>query len=212
MGKLADATRVAAAIALWSAVALLWRDRLEATMVGHALVQLPLLVAAGALLVPRGSPRLQPRAHPYSLPVLLIGLFTLAIWMLPRSLDGALSDPTLELAKVLSLPLFAGTSLRWSWPRLPPVTRSFVLANLISMLLVLGWLYHAAPRRVCNYYLLDEQQQLGSAYLTLAALLVAIQIPRLFLGREIPRIHAMARDDSPGRDWRRQIGSVSNAQ
>ena len=50
------------------------------------------------------------------------------------------------------------------------------------MLLVLAWLYKAAPLRVCNYYLLEEQELLGSAYLVLAVAVLIAWLPRLFLG------------------------------
>ncbi len=182
--------RVAAAVASWAAVAVVWRRPLEAAMVLHALVQLPLLVAAGALLVPRPAPAVRTSAHPYAPAALLVALFTSALWMLPRLLDGALGDPALETAKLLSLPFLVGVPLRWSWPRLTPLARSFVVANAFSMLLTLGWLYHAAPMRVCNSYLREEQQQLGTAYLVLGALLLVALLPRLFSGRESEHAHA----------------------
>jgi len=193
--------RVATAVASWAAVAVVWRRPLEASMVLHALVQLPLLVAAGALLVPRPAPAVRTAAHPYAPAVLLVALFTSALWMLPRLLDGALGDPALETAKLLSLPFLAGAPLRWSWPRLTPLARSFVVANAFSMLLTLGWLYHAAPMRVCSYYLRAEQQQLGTAYLTLAALLLVALLPRLFSGGGIdpdrPRLRGSEDDPRP---------------
>jgi len=82
----------------------------------------------------------------HGIATILAALFTLAFWMLPRSLDAALA-----------------------WPRLPGVARGFVFGNLLSMLAVLGWLYLAAPVRVCNFYLTGDQSLTGKGLLLLAA-------------------------------------------
>jgi hypothetical protein len=160
------------------AVAWLLREDLEAGMLSHALIQLPCLVLAGFLAVARPVER---RAEPLALPALLVALFSAVIWMLPRQLDASLDDPFVEGAKLVSLPLLVGYPLGWSWPRLSGITRAFVWSNLVSMLVVLGWLYRAAPLRVCSYYLLQEQDALGVAYLCLAAVIALAWLPRLFL-------------------------------
>lgn len=76
-------------------------------------------------------------------------LKTIGFWLLPRSLGSALNEGTVELAKLASL------------PRLKPVTKGFVLVNLMSILCVMGWLYLSAPNRLCNNYPLNEQVLLG---------------------------------------------------
>jgi len=171
--------RATLGIFLGLSVAVLLRKPLESSMATHALVQLPLLVAAGYLLAPRAA---EHRAHPMAVPALLIALFAAAIWMLPRMLDAALSTPEIELVKLFSLPLVVGLPLGWCWGQLSSLTRSFVWANLVSMLLILGWLYLAAPIRVCNFYVVSEQKTVGMLYLTFAAAIVAYWLPRVFLG------------------------------
>jgi hypothetical protein len=173
---------------LWVVVAWLLREHLEVGMLRHALIQLPCLVLAGVIAVPRPVER---RAEPLALPALLVALFGAAIWMLPRQLDASLDDPFVEAAKLVTLPLLVGLPLGWSWPRLHGVTRAFVWSNLVSMLLVLGWLYRAAPLRVCSYYLLREQEALGAAYLCLAGVIALAWLPRLFLASD--------RGTTPGR-------------
>jgi hypothetical protein len=179
MGK--REVRLLLAVGLWLLVAVGFRSELEATMLGHALVQLPALVLAGHLLVPRAKNR---SLDPLALPVLLVAIFATAVWMLPRMLDASLGDPRYEAAKLATLPLLVGVPLAWSWPRLSVLARAFVWSNLLSMLLTLGWLYKAAPTRVCNYYLLEEQQLLGTAMLSLAAAITLGLLPRLFLGAQ----------------------------
>ena len=66
-----------------------------------------------------------------------------------------------------------------AWKNIGPITKAFVVTNVISMLVVLAWLYIEAPVRLCNYYLIDEQQKLGMCLLYIAGLLA------LFLGAKL---------------------------
>jgi hypothetical protein len=128
------------------------RTGLESSMPGHMLVQMPLLILAGSLIGSYLRPTfasLLDRYDRHGIASILIGVFALAFWMLPRSLDAALAEP--------------------AWPRLPAVARGFVFGNGLSMLAVLGWLYLAAPVRVCNFYLSSDQALTGKGLLLLAA-------------------------------------------
>lgn len=157
--------RLAAGLAGWALLAVPpVRQGLEATLAGHMAVQLPLLVAAGWLLGSASGPARAggPRGlNGHGLPGLLAALFTLAFWLLPRSLDAAVQEPAWELAKLVTVPLLAGVPLARSWPRLPPLARAALWANLLPMLWVMGWLYMRSPVRLCNSYLLDQQTLLG---------------------------------------------------
>ncbi len=167
---------------LWIAVGGVFRTSLESTMVTHALVQLPLLAASGVLIARPLARARSSGEHPYAVPVLLLALFCAVLWMLPRALDASLADARWEAAKLVMLPLLVGVPLGWCWPRLPVLARAFVWSNLLSMLLVLGWLYRESPIRVCNFYLESEQQLLGASYFSVAALITAGWLLRLFLG------------------------------
>jgi hypothetical protein len=149
------------------------RRLLEASMVGHMLLQIPLLVVAGALLascLPTALRRHLDAFNANGFPGILAAGFVTSYWMLPRALDAALSDPLMELAKFCSLPLLVGLPLALSWPRLGPIGRGFVLANAISMIAVVGWLYRESPVRLCSWYLTDQQVLLGDGLLLLAVL------------------------------------------
>jgi hypothetical protein len=161
------------------------RRALEASMTAHMLLQIPLLVLAGALLAPcipatlrRGFEGLD--AH--GVPGMLTAAFASSYWMLPRALDAALSNPLAGLAKFGSLPLLVGVPLALSWPRMGPIGRGFVLANAISMIAVVGWLYRESPVRLCSWYLVDQQVLLGNALLALALLSGAGWTWRAFVG------------------------------
>ena len=153
-------------------VLLLTSKQLEMTMVGHVLIQLPLLVVCGWLVTPSLPSRLESaieKDNEYGIPGILIVIFTVLFWMLPRSLDAALASPFMEFTKFVTLPTLIGIPLALSWPLLTPVAKGFVIGNLLSMLTVLGWLYTQAPIRLCNYYLINQQQQVGNLLLAITA-------------------------------------------
>lgn len=140
------------------------RQWLEASMSTHMLVQMPLLAAAGFIGLRGWSAARRARLRRWvggPLPLVLVALFASSYWMLPRALDAALLDPWTELAKFVSLPLLVGAPLALAWERMGAIARGFVWTNFLSMLAVLGWLYIAAPVRVCNSYLQSGQYEAG---------------------------------------------------
>ena len=148
---------------------------LEGSMVGHMLVQIPLLALAGSLVAhgaSGGRGAVFAGFNTGGVPGLLVALFAAAAWMLPRMLDAALRCALMEAAKFITVPLLVGAPLALSWPLLPPVARGFVWANLISHAAVLGWLYSVAPNRLCTRYLLDQQATLGTTLLIVAMALL----------------------------------------
>ena len=175
------------------------RQTLETHMATHMLLQIPLLAIAGVLLAHAVAARLQRMLESYDrhgLSGMLIVLFASSYWMLPRALDAVLASPVMELGKFCSLPLLVGLPLALSWQRVGPIGRSFVLANVISMVAVAGWLYRQSPVRLCNYYLIDQQVLLGDGLLALALLLGLVCTARAFIGspsRALDRAGAGAR-------------------
>lgn len=162
-----------ALLAIAEAIAL--RDAAAESPVQHVLVQMPLLVLAGGV----GAGGLAIKRE-WAKPLLLVALTVFLFWMLPRNVDWALT-PAGELAKYITLPLMLGGPLRLFWPKIGPILRGFLKANALSMLGVLGFLYTHAPIRICNSYLVSAQQDLGFAFLYLAAALACIwALPILF--------------------------------
>lgn len=160
------------------------RAWMEATMTGHMLLQMPLLAAIGVISCRLLPERLQNSlldAAGGAVPCVLLASFASSYWMLPRALDGALTNPWIEAAKFLSLPLLVGLPLGLAWKRLGIIGRSFVWTNAISMLVVLGWLYIIAPVRVCNSYLVDQQEVAGWGMVKLALLLFACWLGSFFV-------------------------------
>lgn len=136
------------------------REALEGTMILHMLVQIPLLAVAGsigALAIPRPWRARVTAWNRFGITGTLVAVIVSTWWMVPRALDGAISSGAMELFKFVSLPLLVGVPLALSWRELPFVGKGFLLANILPMWAVVGWLYVAAPTRVCNYYLVDQQ-------------------------------------------------------
>lgn len=153
------------------------RNLLESHPSLHMIVQLPLLIVCGYYFIPRAADHLVEtivsQLDPKGVLGFLAIVFTVLFWMIPRSLDGAIDDQAYELGKFLSLPLFVGLPLRYCWPMVTQVLRGFFIAQFIAMLAFLGWLYTAAPIRICNNYLEGAQQELGR-HLFLIAILMAL--------------------------------------
>lgn len=161
------------------------RAWMEATMTAHMLLQIPLLAAIGVMSCQLLPQRLQDSllaAAGGAIPCVLLASFAASYWMLPRALDGALTDPLDEAAKFLSLPLLVGLPLGLAWKRFGILGRSLVWTNGISMLVVLGWLYIVAPVRVCNNYLVDQQETAGWWMVKLSVLLFAWWLCSFFTG------------------------------
>jgi hypothetical protein len=161
------------------------RALLEATMTAHMLVQIPLLVVIGivaCLLLPMRWQDSLLDAAGGAVACVSLAVFASTWWMLPRALDAALENPLADAAKFLSLPALVGLPLALAWKRLSAIGRGFVWTNFVSMLAVLGWLYIAAPVRVCNNYLVDEQAAAGWLMVKLSVLLFAWWLGTLFVG------------------------------
>lgn len=161
------------------------RTWLEAAMSTHMLVQMPLLAAIGFIagrLLPQRCQESLLAAAGGALPCVVLALFATSYWMLPRMMDAALTGTLTEAAKFISLPALAGLPLGLAWKRLSSISRGFVWTNFISMLAVLGWLYIAAPVRICNNYLAQQQADTGWLMVKLALLLFACWLATLFVG------------------------------
>lgn len=175
------------------------RHALERVMVVHMLVQIPLLAVAGALIALSLPTRLTSsfaRWNTRGVTGTLLALIVSTWWMVPRALDLALADPMMEVTKFVSLPLLVGLPVALSWRALQGMGQAFVLANVLPMWAAVGWLYIAAPTRVCNFYLLEQQATAGLGLLW-ASIAVALAAGVCVL---LP---------VPGLEPRRQSGSLS---
>ncbi len=175
------------------------RDGFERTMAAHVAAQLAGLAVAGWFLgaaLRRQVAGISRSINANGACGLATSLFAAAYWMLPRTLDEALSDTYIEAAKFLVVPLFVGFPLALSWPSISPVLRAFLKASLLSMLAVLGWFYTVAPERLCTSYLQGDQAFLGELLYLLAG--------GLALAWALPHFISDGRDGSPAAPFPRE--------
>jgi len=185
-------TRLSARIALLALLALLAlatplvKHALETSMAAQMLLQLPLLIGVGVLLsraLPHG---VLARIAPWNqlgITGLVMASVAIAFWMLPRMLDASVAEPLVCVAKYLSLPLLAGLPFAISWPRMGFIVRGVFLLELIATFFRLGRLYLISPQRLCNLYLLDDQQRLGQYMLAIGAVMLLGVAGKLLWGR-----------------------------
>jgi hypothetical protein len=140
-------------------LAALPREWLEASMLRHMLLQLPLLVAAGWLLSAR-RPLDIAAFDQHGVSGLTALLFVSAYWMIPRALEHSINSPLAEAAKFASL-LALGALLPGSLKRANWIVQLFFLGNFSWMMAIAGIQYQSMPQRLCNAYLLDDQIATG---------------------------------------------------
>jgi len=162
------------------------RHALEASMTTQMLVQIPLLITVGVLLSRAVPARVDAAIAAWDyrgITGLVLATLVGAFWMLPRSLDAAVSDPRFDIAKYLSTVLLIGLPFALSWRRMGFIVRGVFLLELIATFFRLGWLYLIWPDRLCNNFLLDDQQRLGRYMLLIGALLFFWIAIKLLWGR-----------------------------
>lgn len=144
------------------------RDVIVASMTGHMLVQIPLLLLAGFLI--SAPPRTDMRRsglNPGGAPGLLLTAAVLATWMVPRALDLAVTSNSIAFLESGTL-LVGGGLLRHSWQRAGAIGQAFFIGNLTWMAAVAGLLLRDAPVRVCTTYLIRDQLYAGTGLLLIA--------------------------------------------
>ncbi|MGH8137559.1 MAG: hypothetical protein ACREVV_05110 [Steroidobacteraceae bacterium] len=145
------------------------KHQLESSMTIQMLLQIPMLVIVGVLLraaLPAGVLRWSADWDYLGISGLVLASLAAAFWLLPRLFDSAVAEPAVDAARYVSVPLLIGLPLAVSWPRAGFIVRGMFLLEFIATLFRMGWIYLIWPNRLCNYYLLDDQQRLGE-YLVL---------------------------------------------
>ncbi|MGH8462239.1 MAG: hypothetical protein ACRESS_11590 [Stenotrophobium sp.] len=151
------------------------KHALEVSMTMQMLVQIPSLIVVGMLLsqaVPARVDAALASCDHRGITGLVLATLVAALWMLPRSLDASITEPPVAVAKYLSIPLLIGLPFALSWPRMSFIVRGVFLLELIATFFRMGWLYMIWPDRLCNNYLLGDQQRLGKYMVSIGVLLL----------------------------------------
>ncbi|GJJ03054.1 hypothetical protein RugamoR64_35920 [Duganella rhizosphaerae] len=164
------------------ALAALARHWLEAAMLRHMLLQVPLLLAAGWMLAGGAARSTAPaaiaRCDQHGVCGLTVLLFVTAYWMIPRALEQSITAPGAEAAKFASL-LALGAIMPGSLRRANSIVQLFFLGNFSWMMAVAGIQYQSMQQRLCNAYLLDDQAWTGVGLVAASVAIAAIWCWRL---------------------------------
>ena len=152
------------------------RQLIEQRMVWHMLVQMPLLVAAGACaaaawpLGPSGRWGRWARFNRHGLTGFMLAQCIAAYWMLPAQVDRAVVLLSADAWKLATLWL-AGAALRQSWVQSPLALQLFFVGYGLPMMAWLGFYLATTDLRLCNAYTLESQVRTGHGMVLLAVVL-----------------------------------------
>lgn len=149
------------------------RVLIEQSMVWHMLVQMPLLVAAGACAAaawPQALGVRWARFNRFGLTGFMLAQCITAYWMLPSLVDRAVVLPGTDAWKLATLSL-AGVALRQGWVHSPLAVQLFFVGYGLPMLAWLGFYLVTTDLRLCNAYSLESQLRTGQGLLLLAVAL-----------------------------------------
>jgi hypothetical protein len=176
-GSCGSGLRWAVASASLLLAALLLDSLLTRTMSLHMLVHIPLILLAGICAArslsrrPAGAwARRLAAFDMQGLAGLLLFNIAGAYWMIPKALDDVLLHWPDALSKYLSM-FIVGVALYHALRRSHMVVQLFFLGNFCWMLAIVGMLYRDSVTRLCNFYLLDDQEIAGNGLLALAIIL-----------------------------------------
>lgn len=175
---------------------------LEASMTAQMLLQIPLLAGVGCLLsqaLPARALAIVAEWNWRGITGLVLASVVGAFWMLPRTLDAAVTEPLIAAAKYLSVPLLIGLPFALGWSRMSFIVRGVFLVECIATFFRLGWLYMLWPERLCNSYLLDDQQRLGQFMVLIGAALFLGVAGKLLWGRFDSLVDTRPASASPAR-------------
>ena len=149
---------------------------LDLSMSRHMLLQMPLLVGLGyaaGLIWP--IPRF--RLASLGLSAIFFAMGSLMFWMLPRSLDTAVTMAWADQAMHVNM-LAAGWSLAIGLPRLPFHTKMAFGVYGLAMALTAGVVYATAVVPVCSRYSVQQQNAAGALMLWIGATLFVVLLAR----------------------------------
>lgn len=159
-------------------------DLMESVMIIHMHMQMPMLLIAGFLMArffQMKFPCFFEKYNQNGIPGILLFSIILVYWMLPRTMDEALTTTSVEIFKFFSLPFLAGVPLRDSWKKLSEAGRNGVIILFTFLFLGMGWLYIQSNAQLCNNYLVIDQIILGWGFITLAICLVIYLLYSFFV-------------------------------
>lgn len=159
---------------------------MESVMALHMHMQMPMLVIAGLLMARFFQirfPQFFEKWNQNGIPGILLFIIIIVYWMMPRTMDEALTETSVEIFKFISLPFLAGVPLRDSWKKISERIKNSIIILFTVLFILMGWLYIYSPVQLCNNYLMIEQITLGWAFITTSIGMVVYLIYNTFVDR-----------------------------
>lgn len=160
---------------------------MESIMIIHMHMQMPLLVFSGFLMArffQQRFPLFFEKWNANGIPGILLFSIVWMYWMIPRTMDEALTVQAVELFKFISLPFLAGVPLRDSWGKIRLIVKKSFFIGFTALFMGIGVLYIMAPVQLCNNYLLIEQITLGWGFVTMAICMIIYLVYFVFMDHE----------------------------
>jgi cytochrome c oxidase assembly factor CtaG len=168
--------RIAWALAVLATVSPPVDAYLDGSMSRHMLIQMPLLAWLGYAA---GQFRLISPLRLWSMPSagLVFAMGTFLFWMLPRSLDTAVTVAWVDQLMHLNM-LVAGWWLAFALPRLSFHTKMASGVYALAMTLTAGVIYAAAVVPVCATYSIRQQAAAGTLLFWIGGALFVVLLAR----------------------------------
>ncbi|AIM16861.1 hypothetical protein [Neobacillus sedimentimangrovi] len=157
---------------------------MESIMIIHMHMQMPMLVISGFLMaqfILKLFQRFFEKWNSNGVPGILLFVIIMVYWMLPRTMDEALTVPAVEVFKFISLPFLAGVPLRDSWKKLSSKGKTTIIILFTLLFIGVGALYIWSPVQLCNNYLVMEQLTLGWGFMTTAICMIIYLVYTYFV-------------------------------
>jgi hypothetical protein len=157
---------------------------LESIMILHMHMQMPLLVIAGFFMASFFQirfPSFFEKWNQTGVPGILLFSIIMVYWMMPRTMDDALTVWYVEFFKFFSIPFLAGIALSDSWKKLGSIGKNTLITSFTLIFIGMGWLYIGSPVQLCNNYLVIDQITLGWGFLLTAIAMIVYLIYTAFI-------------------------------
>jgi hypothetical protein len=157
---------------------------MESVMIIHMHMQMPMLVIIGIIMASffqERFPKFFEKWNENGVPGIVLFIIIMSYWMLPRTMDEALTNLNVEIFKFISLPFLAGIPLMDSWKKLSSTVKNAVIIFFTVVFIGIGWLYINAPNPLCNNYLVIDQIILGWGFLITAIGLIIYLLYDFFI-------------------------------
>lgn len=156
---------------------------LESIMIMHMHMQMSLLAVSGFLMArffQLRFPAFFAKWNRNGVPGIMLFVIIWIYWMIPRTMDEALTMKSVEWFKFISLPFLAGVPLSDSWKKLAPVGKKLVYFIIAVSYLISGWIYATSQAQLCNNYMIVEQKELGWGSMAIAVCLFIYLLQLMF--------------------------------